>query len=41
MTMATRHTRIVLLFIQLRRRHALNRMLKELGWKRAWNRSYK
>lgn len=41
MNMATHRTRIALWFIQLRRRYALNRMLKELGWQRAWDRDYK
>jgi hypothetical protein len=40
MNMATRHCRLVLIFIQWRRRYALNRMLKELGWKRGWDRAY-
>lgn len=41
MSMATRRNRLVLWVLQMRRRYAQRRMLRELGWQRAWDRSYR
>lgn len=36
MSMATKHFRIVVLLIQLRRRIARNRIKRDMGWKPMW-----
>ncbi len=39
MNMATPRNRIALRLIQLRRRYARQRMMRDLGWRTGWSRS--